>query len=48
MQTRLKRLYIYRNRLNGKFMGILSTAKGSSVKYENIQNALTYNSKLSI
>jgi hypothetical protein len=45
---RLKRLYIYRNRVTGEFTGILPTAKSSSVKYENIKNAVTYEIKLSI
>ena len=48
MQTRLKRLYIYRNRVTCEFTGIVPTAKGSSIKYENIRNAVTYESKLSI
>jgi len=48
MQTSLKRLYIHRKRVTGEFTRILPTAKGSSVKYENIQNAVTYEIKLSI
>jgi len=41
MQTRLKGLHIYRNWVTGEFIDIMPTAKGRSVKYENIQNAVT-------